>query len=41
MENDSNILAYSNGFNNFEIINLVMQYYNNDEILVRQHPSGF
>ena len=41
VENDSNILAYSNGFNNFEIINLVKQYYNNDEILVRQHPSGF
>lgn len=41
VENDSNMLAYSNGFDNFKLISLVKQYYNCQDISVRKHPGGY
>lgn len=38
VEDDSNILAFSNNFNNFEVIRLVKS--KTDSYLIRKHPSG-
>ncbi len=40
VEDDSNILAYSNGYNTLKLINEARFYYEKDEILIRQHPLG-
>ena len=40
VEDDSNMLAYSNGFNNFELLSYANKFYNKDQILIRKHPSG-
>lgn len=39
VEDDSNIIAFSNGFSNFELINYCRSLSNN--ILIRKHPSGY
>lgn len=41
VEDDSNILAYSNGFSNLSIAFLANEYYEKSEILIRNHPSGY
>jgi len=40
VEDDSNTLAFSNGFNSKTLINLVKNTYDNKSILIREHPSG-
>ena len=40
VENDSNMLAYSNGFNNLNLCDAVNGRYAKDEILIRKHPGG-
>lgn len=40
IEDDSNILAYSNGFSNFELLSHCKKYFSADNILVRRHPRG-
>lgn len=39
VEDDSNIIAYGNGFNNFELIRLMRNL--SDNILIRKHPWGY
>ena len=40
IEDDSNILAYSNNFTNFELLAHCSKYFNDNDILVRKHPHG-
>lgn len=40
VEDDSNIIAYSNGFNNLELIHYAKHYFDDKEILLRKHPLG-
>ena len=40
VEDDSNILAYANGLNSFDLISLVRETFNKEEILIRPHPGG-
>ncbi|MCB5306753.1 GT99 family glycosyltransferase N-terminal domain-containing protein [Yersinia massiliensis] len=39
VEDDSNILAFSNGFSNYELIRYCRSLSNN--VLIRKHPSGY
>ncbi len=41
VEDDSNIIAYSNNLNNFDLISLVRNTFEKDQILIRSHPSGY
>ena len=40
VEDDSNILAYSNGFDSISLIRWVKDNYKNKSILIREHPSS-
>jgi len=40
VEDDSNMLAYSNGYDNFKLINEVFFYYDKKDVLIRKHPLG-
>jgi len=40
VEDDSNILAYSQGLNSFDLINMVKEKFSKEDILIRPHPSG-
>ena len=40
VEDDSNMLAYSKGYNNYRLIDQIKKEYPSDKILIRQHPSS-
>jgi len=40
VEDDSNILAYSNGLNNYDLISIVRNNFKKEDILIRPHPGG-
>lgn len=40
VEDDSNMLAYSNGFNNIELLNYTYKFFDKSDVLVRKHPGG-
>jgi hypothetical protein len=40
VEDDSNLLAFSNGMSNFELINAVRRFAGREQILFRHHPHG-
>jgi hypothetical protein len=40
VEDDSNLLAYANGYSNFELIHTALQFTPPEKLLIRQHPSG-
>jgi|GEM_PF-1948800 len=40
IEDDSNVLAYSNGHDNFDLINCARKVFGREDILIRRHPSG-
>lgn len=40
VEDDSNMLAYANGLNNFTLIKLANAFFYDDEILIRRHPKS-
>ncbi|MBK5274129.1 MAG: hypothetical protein JJE30_03635 [Desulfuromonadales bacterium] len=40
IEDDSNVIAYGKGYNNFELIHSARKLYNRDAILIRRHPRG-
>lgn len=41
VENDSNMLAYSNGFNNLNLCDTVNGKYDKGDVLIRKHPGGY
>ncbi len=40
VENDSNVIAYSNGFNNVKLIEYAKEKYKDKKIVGRNHPAG-
>ena len=40
VEDDSNMLSYSKGFNNIELISYAHKYFSKEKVLVRKHPGG-
>jgi hypothetical protein len=40
VENDSNMLAFSNGYDNYKLIECVNKKYNDKKVIIRQHPLG-
>jgi hypothetical protein len=40
VEDDSNLIAYGNGFNNYELILTAMQHVEPKRVLIRTHPHG-
>lgn len=40
VEDDSNVIAYSNGLTNFELIQFVKKKYSKN-VLIRRHPAGY
>ena len=40
VEDDSNIIAYSNGYDSLKLLNEAAFFYDKKEILIRQHPLG-
>jgi len=40
VEDDSNMIAFANGFDNYDLITTVRNVFPRDEILIRRHPAG-
>jgi hypothetical protein len=40
VENDSNVIAYSNGYDNLRLIDEAFKFYKKEDILIRKHPLG-
>lgn len=40
IEDDSNVIAYGKGYNNFELINAARKMFPKESILIRKHPRG-
>ncbi len=40
VEDDSNLIAFGNGYSNFELLQTALQFAAVEKTLVRQHPSG-
>ena len=40
VENDSNVIAYSNGFNNDKLISISLSEKENQRVVAREHPQG-
>lgn len=41
VENDSNMLAYSNGFDNYTLIEYLKNSHEDKDILIREHPQAY
>lgn len=38
--NDSNIIAFSNGYNSENLIDMICGYYSEDDVIIRNHPAS-
>jgi radical SAM protein with 4Fe4S-binding SPASM domain len=41
VEDDSNLLAFSGGLSNLDILLLAREFFDKEEVLVRRHPQGY